>query len=77
MAASPEAIELHLAELRGKGRTPASMARTTTALRGLFRFLAGEGVISGDPTTDVRSPRLPRRLPKALEESEVWPCWTR
>jgi integrase/recombinase XerD len=71
VAASPEAIELHLAELRGKGRTPASMARTTTALRGLFRFLAGEGVISGDPTTDVRSPRLPRRLPKALEESEV------
>jgi integrase/recombinase XerD len=71
VAATPEAVERHLAELRGKGRNPASMARTTSALRGLFRFLAGEGVVTVDPTTDVRSPRLPRRLPKALEEPEA------
>jgi integrase/recombinase XerD len=71
VAAGPDAIERHLAELRGQGRKAASMARSTTALRGLFRFLAGEGVIPGDPTTDVRSPRLPRRLPKALDEPEV------
>ncbi len=71
VSAGPEAIERHLAELRGRGRNPASMARSTTALRGLFRFLAGEGVITEDPTTDVRSPRLPRRLPKALEEHQA------
>lgn len=71
MAAGTEAIELHLADLRGQGRHPASMARSTTALRGLFRFLVGEGTIAGDPTADVRSPRLPRRLPKALDEDQV------
>ncbi|MGA3148509.1 MAG: site-specific integrase, partial [Acidimicrobiales bacterium] len=32
--AGPEAIERHLAELRGQGRHPTSMARSTTALRG-------------------------------------------
>ncbi len=69
--AGPEAIERHLAELRGQGRHPTSMARSTTALRGLFRFLVGEGTIAGDPTADLRSPRLPRRLPKALGESQV------
>lgn len=67
----PEAIERHLGELRSQGRTPASMARSTAALRGLYRFLTGEGIIDGDPTTDLRSPRLPRRLPKALEEAQV------
>jgi integrase/recombinase XerD len=66
-----ETIERHLSELRKEGRNPASMARTTTALRGLFRFLASEGTIDADPTTDVRSPRIPRRLPKALEEDQV------
>ncbi len=66
-----DAIELHLAALRSQGRNPASMARSTAALRGLYRFLASEGVIDGDPTADVRSPRLPRRLPKALDEDQA------
>ncbi len=65
------AIELHLSELRGRGRNPASLARSTTALRGLYRFLVSEGSLPGDPTADVRSPRLPRRLPKALDEADV------
>ncbi len=69
--AGPGAIERHLSELRSQGRNPASMARSTTALRGLYRFLLSEGVITGDPTVDVRSPRLPRRLPKALDEHQV------
>ncbi len=69
--AVPADIERHLDGLRGQGRNPASLARSTTALRGLYRFLVDEGTISVDPTLDLRSPRLPRRLPKALEESQV------
>jgi integrase/recombinase XerD len=60
-----------LADRRAQGRNPASMARSTTALRGLYRFLVSEGTLAGDPTADVRSPKLPRRLPKALEEEQV------
>lgn len=69
--ASTEAIERHLAELRSLGRNPASLARSTTALRGLYRFLVSEGLRDSDPTADLRSPRLPRRLPKALDEDQV------
>jgi len=69
--ATAEDVERHLSELRSAGRNPASLARATTALRGLFRFLVSEGVIVADPTSDVRSPRLPRRLPKALDEKLV------
>jgi integrase/recombinase XerD len=64
-------LERHLDELRAEGRNPASLARATTALRGLFRFLVAEGDLATDPTTDLRSPRLPRRLPKALDEHLV------
>ncbi len=71
VAADTGAIERHLAQLRDEGRTPASMARSTSALRGLFRFLVSEGEIAADPSTDLRSPRIPRRLPKALDEDQV------
>ena len=69
--AGPGDLERYLAALRAEGRNPASLARATTALRGLYRFLVGEGTIAADPTADVRSPKLPRRLPKALEEDQV------
>ncbi len=65
------AIERYLNELRGRGRNPASLARATTALRGLYRFLVSEGDRDNDPTSDLRSPRIPRRLPKALDEGQV------
>ena len=69
--AGPGVIELYLASLRARGRNPASLARATTALRGMYRFWVGEGMITTDPTADVRSPKLPRRLPKALDEDQV------
>jgi integrase/recombinase XerD len=67
----PEAVERHLAAQRAEGRQPASLARATTALRGLYRFWVEEGTVVTDPTVDVRSPKLPRRLPKALDEDQV------
>jgi integrase/recombinase XerD len=71
LTAGPGVIELYLADLRSRGRNPASLARATTALRGLYRFWVGEGTLVVDPTADVRSPKLPRRLPKALDEDQV------
>ncbi len=70
-SAGPGDLERYLSVLRAEGRNPASLARATTALRGLYRFLVGEGTIAADPTADVRSPKLPRRLPKALDEDQV------
>lgn len=64
-------LERYLDTLRTSGMAAASVARTTTSLRGLYRFLAAEGVISSDPTSDVRTARIPRRLPKALTEAQM------
>jgi len=69
--ARPADLDRYLDGLRAQGRNPASLARATTSLRGLYRFWVVEETITDDPTADVRSPTLPRRLPKALEESQV------
>ena len=66
-----EEVEDYLAELRASGRSPASVARATSVLRGLHRFLLDEGMADSDPTAEVGVGRIPLRLPKALSETEV------
>jgi integrase/recombinase XerD len=58
----------------GGGHTPlsaASAARALSAVRGLHRFAAREGLVDEDRGTEVRPPVPPRRLPKALGVDEV------
>ncbi|MFC7550709.1 site-specific tyrosine recombinase XerD [Plantactinospora sp. GCM10030261] len=66
----------HVAILRqgSDGRPPlaaASVARATSAVRGLHRFAAREGLAVADPGREVRPAVPTRRLPKALDVDEV------
>ena len=49
----------------------ASAARTMSAVRGLHRFAAREGLAPDDAGRDVRPPAPPKRLPKALAVDQV------
>jgi integrase/recombinase XerD len=69
--AAAEDVEGYLARLRASGHSPSSVARATSVLRGLHRFLLDEGGATGDPTADLSVGRVPLRLPKALTEAEV------
>jgi integrase/recombinase XerD len=70
-AVEPDHVEAYLASLRASGHRAASVARATSVLRGLHRFLLDEGMASSDPTVDLSVGRIPLRLPKALSEDEV------
>lgn len=48
-----------------------SIARVLSAVRGLHRFLAEEGRTPADPAKDLRPPKLPMRLPKAIPVEQV------
>jgi integrase/recombinase XerD len=72
-AVGPREVAAFLADLRS-GPAPlsaASAARAASAVRGLHRFAAREGLAGFDPTAEVRPPALPRRLPKALDLDQV------
>ena len=69
--ASQRAVERHISGLIARGCNPASASRALTAIRGLYRFRAEEGVDGKDPTTDLPAPRVGQRLPKAISEDEV------
>jgi integrase/recombinase XerD len=69
--ADQRAVERHIAGLLSAGCNAASASRALTAVRGLYRFRAEEGVQGKDPTADLPAPRVGQRLPKAIAEDEV------
>ncbi|OJF13167.1 site-specific tyrosine recombinase XerD [Couchioplanes caeruleus] len=75
-AVTPADLTRHLLVLReGTPEHPplsaASAARAVSAVRGLHRFAAREGLAAHDVSRDVKPPAPPRRLPKALDVDQV------
>lgn len=50
---------------------PRSISRLIASLRRFYRYCLRENKISVDPTIQIESPKLPRSLPKSLNEEEV------
>jgi integrase/recombinase XerD len=69
--ASSEQIEAWLADLRGRGQAPSSIARRAAAARSFYRHLVALGVRSDNPAAEVDLPRRRARLPRSLSLSEV------
>jgi integrase/recombinase XerD len=70
-AVSAADVAGHLVGLRAHGLSAASAARAVSAVRGLHRFAAREGLVATDVARDVRPPAPPKRLPKALDVDQV------
>jgi len=70
-AATTEDIERCLAELRGEGRSAATIARRAAAARSFFRHLVLLGIRPDNPAAAVALPRKTRRLPRTLSPSEA------
>ncbi|MBA3031497.1 MAG: tyrosine recombinase XerC [Gammaproteobacteria bacterium] len=52
--------------LHGQGLSARSLARTLSAWRSYYRWLARRGVLTTDPCAGLRAPKRPRALPKVL-----------
>ena len=60
-------VRVHAARCHRDGLAPRSIQRRLSALRGYFGYLIREGVLQKNPAADVRAPKAPKRLPKALD----------
>lgn len=54
-----------------RGLSARSRARLLSALRGLFGLLVREGVLTRDPSRELRRPRLGRRLPTSVGRATI------
>ena len=64
-------VEEYVASMRSADKSPSSVARSLSVLRGLHRFMLEEDAAPSDPTADVAGARPALRLPKALSEPDV------
>lgn len=55
---------------KGKN-SPATMARHIASLKGFFRFLCLENILEIDPSINIETPKLAKKLPKVLTVDEV------
>lgn len=69
--ARPNDIHAYLGFLTECGISAVSAKRNLSAVRALYRFLASERGISYDPTANVTSPKMWRKVPHALTVEEV------
>jgi integrase/recombinase XerC len=64
-------LQAMVAEQHRRGLAPASLGLFLSSCRSFFRFLARDGSITLNPATGVRSPKIPRKLPKVLDADEM------
>ena len=66
--ANKNQLQKYLSRLSG---TATSIARKASALRGFYKFLISEKIITENPTEGLELPKRQKKLPKFLTEQEV------
>ena len=61
----------YLLDLRQRNYAATTVARKVAAVRSLFNFMVGEGIIKANPIQDVRSPKVGKSLPRPISISQV------
>ncbi|MFP3464556.1 site-specific tyrosine recombinase XerD [Leifsonia sp. SIMBA_070] len=69
--ATLSAFAVHLGTRAESPLTASSLARMLSTVRGFHRFLLDEGRVEADASRDLRPPKLPSRLPKAISVEQV------
>jgi integrase/recombinase XerC len=64
-------IRSWLADNRDRGLAVKSINRKISSLKSFFKYLLMTAVLTKTPMTSVRSPRIPRKLPVYVQESEI------
>jgi len=64
-------IRAFFATRRGDDVSSRSLARSLSALKSFFKFLEREGVLATEALNVIRTPKIPKHLPKALTVIEA------
>jgi len=68
---APADIRAFITHRRAEGLGAGGVQRALAAIRSFYRFLAREGILENAAPQGVRSPRLPKRLPRPLSQDDA------
>jgi len=64
-------IRRWVAQMHGAGRSGRGIALILSGWRGFYTWLGREGLVTSNPVADVRAPKAPKPLPKALSVDDA------
>ena len=64
-------IKTYLDTLKDNGKAVSTISRNLASLRSFYQYLHKTRVIAEDPTTNLESPKIERKLPKILTSDQV------
>jgi integrase/recombinase XerC len=67
----PFLIRRYLASLDSRKEKKSSLARKLATLRSFYRFLIREGCVQANPAEEIRTPKLPKHLPRVLTKDDA------
>ena len=67
----PARLRRYSAWLNGQGYAASTIARRLASLRSFYRYLRRQGTVTTDPTSGLRNPKQPQRLPRLLRIDDV------
>ena len=67
----PEVIIEYLVQIKGEGLSANSMNRALAALRGLYKYLIQEKIITSSPLTNIDLAKVWMRLPDTISKEEM------
>lgn len=72
-AVSEDDIEAYLSYMKHKDQPYASstIARKVAAIKSFYNYLTAQGLVDDNPTIDIDSPKVKKRLPQTLTITEV------
>jgi len=68
---SADIINNYVGYMKEQAYASSSVARKVAAVKSFFNFLQQSDIISGNPTTNIESPKVKKRLPKTLSSADV------
>lgn len=68
---SEEDLTEYLKSLKENGKAVSTVSRNLASLRSFYQYLYRTKVVSEDPTVNLESPKIERKLPKVLTSEQV------
>ena len=64
-------IKNYIQELQDNGKKPSSISRAIASIRAYYQFLLRRKKVRLDPTANIKSPKIEKRVPSVLTSKEV------
>ena len=64
-------MDFYIKELQDKGKKASSISRAIASIRSFYQFVLKRKKVKKDPTANIKSPKIEKRVPSVLSSKEV------